>query len=195
MTPPILGIFASAVTGGVSATSFESIATTTVGAGGASSITFSSIPAGYTHLQIRCMSRDNRLSASENNISAYFNSDSAGTNYYWHLLEGSGSSAYSDSVPTNSAAPLSFGLSASNNAASGIYGVSVVDILDYANTNKYKTIREITGIDRNGSGYIRFASGLWSSTSAITTINLYPQTSVTFSQYSHFALYGIKGAA
>ena len=34
-------------------TSYESIATTTVGSGGASSITFSSIPATYAHLQIR----------------------------------------------------------------------------------------------------------------------------------------------
>lgn len=34
-------------------TDYDSIATTTVGAGGAASITFSSIPSTYQHLQIR----------------------------------------------------------------------------------------------------------------------------------------------
>lgn len=196
MTPPILGIFASAVTGGVSTTSFESIATTTVGSGGASSITFSSIPSTFTHLQIRVLSRDNRTGGTTNNISGYFNSDSNAANYYWHYMEGGGASTEAGSVTNLSVVPLSFGIAASSNASASVFGVSVIDILDYANTNKNKTIRVLSGSDTNGSGgYVRLASGLWSSTSAITAITLNPQTSGTYNQYTHFALYGIKAAA
>jgi hypothetical protein len=43
--------------------------------------------------------------------------------------------------------------------------------------------------------YIRFMSGLWMSTSAISSITLYPQPTGSLAQYSSFALYGIKGAS
>ena len=54
---PILGVIASGISGHLTPpwpdNSYYQIGTTTVGAGGSSSITFSSIPATYTHLQIR----------------------------------------------------------------------------------------------------------------------------------------------
>jgi hypothetical protein len=50
---PILGIIASAITGNLVTTSYESIETVTVGSGGSATVTFSSIPATYTHLQIK----------------------------------------------------------------------------------------------------------------------------------------------
>ena len=81
---PILGIYASQISGHLFAPSgaYDSIATTTVGAGGASSITFSSIPSTYTHLQVRITAKGNRGIVIEN---AYltFNGDS-GTNYNAH---------------------------------------------------------------------------------------------------------------
>jgi hypothetical protein len=53
---PILGIIASAITGNLVTTSYESIETVTVGSGGSATVlTFSSIPATYTHLQIRVL--------------------------------------------------------------------------------------------------------------------------------------------
>ena len=72
--------------------------------------------------------------------------------------------------------------------------VSVIDILDYANTNKYKTIRALTGQDGNGTGTatdwrLTFGSGLWMNTNAITSIKT---VNVNFRNYSHIALYGIK---
>jgi hypothetical protein len=54
---PILGIIASAITGNLVTTSYESIATVTVGGGGAATVAFTSIPATYTHLQIRGIGR------------------------------------------------------------------------------------------------------------------------------------------
>jgi hypothetical protein len=66
--------------------------------------------------------------------------------------------------------------------------------LDYANTNKYKTTRSIGGNDNNGSGFVSLISGLWLSTSAISNIEIIPLNGTLWTQYSHFALYGIKGA-
>jgi hypothetical protein len=63
---------------------FESIATTTVGAGGATTITFSSIPATYQHLQIRVLARTNR-SAGVDIMSMRMNGDT-GNNYSDHLV-------------------------------------------------------------------------------------------------------------
>jgi len=70
----------------------------------------------------------------------------------------------------------------------------IVDILDYANTNKYTTMRSLSAYDANGSGLVWFQSLLWMNTNAITNIKIIRSTS-GFNQYSHFALYGIKGAA
>ena len=71
-----------------STNSYESIATVTVGAGGSSSISFSSIPSTYKHLQIRSI---NLSSSTDNNILMRFNSDS-GANYSRHYVYGDGAS-------------------------------------------------------------------------------------------------------
>jgi hypothetical protein len=168
---------------------YESIATTTVGSGGQTPITFSNIPQTYKHLQLRIMSRDAR-SATANNLFATFNGDTA-SNYSNHNLIGDGASAISEGYANE--AQMVFGLSTSNSAAANIFGVSIVDILDYTNTNKYKTVRTLTGADQNGSGTIRLWSSNWRSSSAVTSITLYGGTTPNLSQYSSFALYGIKG--
>lgn len=176
---PILGIWASQNYSRYSLpTSYESIATTTVGSGGSTSVTFSSIPSTYTHLQIRLMN----LSATEaNGILIRFNSDS-GTNYAEHDLRGSGTAVNAYAYTSQTGAQL--GMFGSSTAP----GVAIGDILDYTNTNKYKTLRTLYGYDKNGGGYIFLSSGLWMSTNAITSITL---SGGTFNQYSHFALYGI----
>ena len=71
------------------------------------------------------------------------------------------------------------------------YGVNIIDILDYTNTNKYKTTRMISGYDVNGAtGFIQQSSGLWMNTSAINRIDLV--SSGNFTTASTFALYGVK---
>ena len=189
---PILGIIASANQSQfISTASFESIATTTVGSGGASSITFSSIPSTYTHLQIRTMVKTNEGTTGATNIEMRFNSDTAG-NYTRHYLFGNGSSA--NSGGGGGASYLTTG-SAAQGGVANTFGVSVIDILDYANTNKYKTMRSLSGVDQNtsGSSFIWGAqSGVWLNTSAITSISLFSNSS-NLTQYSSFALYGIKG--
>lgn len=187
---PILGILASANYPRVTS-SYESIATTTVGSGGASTITFSSIPSTYTHLQIRGLVRTNRAT-NPDGLFIKFNSDS-GTNYAWHDLNGDGASAAASAGSSDTAGQIQRFTGANQTASS--FGVFITDILDYKSTNKYKTVRSLGGYDANGSGRIDLISSLWmNSASAITQIDISSTSSSTIQQYSSFALYGIKGA-
>ncbi len=170
--------------------SFESIATTTVGSGGSSTITFSSIPATYTHLQIRGIGRSDAASGNSW-IYLRFNGDS-GTNYASHYLRGNGTAASASALTgAGNNTEQRLGDFPRADATSGIFGVGVIDILDYTNTNKYKTTRFLGGADKNGSGVVSLYSSVWLSTSAVTSITLTPQTD-NWVQYSSFALYGIK---
>jgi hypothetical protein len=115
------------------------------------------------------------------------NSDTA-SNYSYHYLEG-----FNTSITSGNASNQGFMqfYSIGGNAGSSIFGTQIIDLLDYADTNKYKTIRELGGVDGNtAGGSMYLASGNWRSTSAINSITF--STSFTFSQYSSFALYGIK---
>ena len=167
---------------------FESIATVTVGSGGASSVSFTSIPNTYTHLQVRILTRST-FTDTQWPIFVQPNSDN-GNNYSYHNLSGDGSSASASAASTQGLMQLG-DTSAANGLASS-FGVFIIDFLDYANTNKYKTSRTLYGYDLNGSGKVGMRSGLWQSTSAITSLVF--GTGSNFAQYSHFALYGIRSA-
>jgi hypothetical protein len=169
---------------------FESIATVTVGGGGSSSISFTSIPATYSHLQLRFMARSSRNQNAGYAVISY-NSDTS-TNYSYHSLYGQGSSVAADAVATSNYQTLIYLPGALRTAS--VFGVAVVDILDYANTNKYKTLRVLDGYDSNGAGELAFQSGNWRNTDAITSITITEYNSNNFIEYSSFALYGIKAA-
>ena len=181
---PILGIYASQISGHLSTNNFSSIATQTVGSGGASSVTFSAIPSTYTHLQIRC----NVLMGTTVDLDLQFNSDT-GANYAYHALYGTGSAAGSLAA-TSTSNGVYFGQY--RTGATSACG-AVVDILDYTNVNKNKTVRALSGIDTNSTnGIVFLTSGLWMNTSAISNITIYSKDAISFAQYSSFALYGIR---
>jgi hypothetical protein len=119
-----------------------------------------------------------------------FNSDS-GANYSDHQLLGDGSAA--SAAAASSANFIRVNRFAGATAPAGTFGATVIDVLDYANVNKYKTLRNLGGVDANGSGDIFLISGNWRSTSAITSITIAVGGGTVFNQYSQFALYGIKG--
>jgi hypothetical protein len=184
---PILGVIDSGKSGHLAEpNSYYSIATQTVGSGGASSITFSSIPSTYTHLQIRALLKTSS-SAGSYIYPMRFNADS-GSNYSNYYMRGNGSSV--SATNGSSQASISFG-DYPNSTNTNMFGVVIIDILDYANTNKYKTMRYLEGFDTNGSGQVNFGSSLWKSTSAISNISMADNYG-NFAQYSSFALYGIK---
>lgn len=181
---PILGIYASArppITG-----DYESIATVTVGSGGSSAITFSSIPSTYQHLQIRIIARD---AGGSGEFKIELNSDTTTTNYRRHGIQGDGSTAYAFTSNNNTDAAMPY-----SGQTASVFGGYVIDILDYANTNKNTTIRTLGGHDLNGSGIMGFYSNLWNNTAAVTSIDLKIPGGTNFAQYSHFALYGCKSA-
>jgi hypothetical protein len=189
---PVLGIVASQISGHLFAPSgaYDSIATATVGSGGAASVTFSSIPSTYTHLQVRLIGRDNR-GIFRDFFGINFNSDT-GNNYAGHSLSGDGATASASGYSTFGEIQF-IGVSASGaNNASG-FGACIIDILDYQNTSKYKTVRGLGGYDDNGQGIVQFQSGLWQNTNAITQVDITPGSGTSFSQYTQIALYGIKG--
>ena len=169
--------------------SYESIATVLVGSGGSSTITFSSIPSTFKHLQIRAISR------AVNNVGGddpllRLNSDS-GNNYSWHRLTGNGAAASAVAGASQPQVRYAYN-TADASYGSNIFTGFVLDLLDYQNTSKNKTLRVLSGADNNGSGYINLTSGAWYNTAAVNRIDLLPYSG-NFAQFSQFALYGIKG--
>ena len=174
-----------------STTAFESISTVTVGAGGSSSITFSSIPSTYTHLQIRGIWKNNTAAIDIQYVELTVNGSSSG--YSYHNIRGNGSATTAGAGSSLDRTYQPFSLPSNNASYANMFGTGIIDILDYGNTNKYKTIRTLFGFDGNGSGIAGLGSGSWQNTSAITSIQLKDQSAGNFTQYSSFALYGIKG--
>lgn len=170
---------------------FEPIATVTVGSGGASSITFSGIPSGFQHLQLRAISRSTTSGTSSTGLVIRFNSDS-GSNYAHHRLYGTGAAAVS--VGSASQTGGVFGNHPQSGATANVFSAIVCDILDYTSTAKNKTVRSFNGYDLNGSGLVLVDSSLWMSTAAITSITIFDGSSglPNTAQHSTFALYGIK---
>ena len=180
---PILGVTASQLVMGNPA--YESISTVTVGSGGTSVITFSSIPSTYKHLQIRALCQTDRTTYPFDDVYVTINGDT-GANYFNHSLKGNGSSTSSSSAGNQ------FGLQISTPTA-GVFTPILWDILDYSNTNKYKTSRFLNGTDTNSDGFVWFGSSLWKNTAAITSISFNSQWGTGWTQHTKFALYGIKG--
>ena len=176
-----------------STSAFESIATTVVGSGGTSTINFNSIPGGYKHLQIRGIARHSLATTGLNLALMTFNSDT-GTNYTRHRVQGNGSS--SSSTGSINETSITVTLQPHNSETGNTFGSFIIDILDYSNTNKFKTVRSFDGVDTNLStgSAVAIRSGLWRSTSAVTSISI-AQNGNNFTEFSHFALYGIKGVA
>lgn len=189
---PVLGIFASQITGKLYTPtgSMYHIASTTVGTAVAT-VDFGSIPADYTHLQIRVMTQDTR-NTPVNRLSIRVGNGSidTGSNYSYHYMQGNGSAT--EVSADTSVARIPAGYSNSATTLSSTYGVGIWDILDYANTNKKKTVRILSGCDLNGSGEVGFASGGWYNTAAIDTIQFFSNNAGNLSQYSTFSLYGVK---
>lgn len=191
---PILGVLASGISGHLfnPTGSYTSIATATVDASGANTITFTSIPSTYTHLQIRWLARS-AGAFNGDNFKITFNSDTASNYTQYHEILGDGSTAAAYNATTSTFTEVD--QFAGGNKAANIFGAGVIDILDYTNVNKNKVIRALSGYDANGTGAMVFGSGMWrNSSTAISSITFTTAQTGTpnFAQYTQLALYGIK---
>lgn len=166
------------------AQTFKAIATTTVGSGGASSISFSSISSAYNDLNILISGRTTE-SITYGYISISFNG--AGTLSYKRVL------GYATGVNSSTGS-----LFVSNNTpGTGIFGSTSIYIPNYSGSSQ-KSFSMETVMEANSttseSALDAMLVGLWSDSAAITTITLTPLSSQTFLQYSTATLYGIKNS-
>ena len=154
--------------------------------------TFTSIPQTYEHLQLRVFTKSQ--AAGTDYYNWRYNEDATSGNYRTHTLLGNGTSASANTNPTgNTTAHIPTENPGTN--ATSVFGVIILDILDYSNTNKYTTTRILAGWDANGSGQVSLSSGLWLSTAAVTNIAIGGYaTQLTTSGNASYALYGIKRA-
>ena len=161
-------------------------AITSLSSTGSNSYTFSGIPTnGYKHLQLRI----NWMSTTDNgSLRIRFNGDT-GSNYAAHRLLGEGSSARA--LASTSQSYIRAGLHWEGSGGQPV--VYVIDLLDFASTSKYKTLRALSGVDKNGTGEIGLSSGLWMNTNAINSITFYEEYGNVTSAGFNAALYGVKG--
>ena len=167
------------------AQAYVPIQTVTVGSGGASSIDFTSIPQTYTDLVVYVSARTS-YSGIEDYIRFQFNGTT--TNLSSRYLYGSGSGVGSASVSDNYSAIIG------NTATANTFANSYFYLPNYTSSN-YKSLSIDTTTEHNGSeAYAQLIAGLWSNTSAITSIEIVCGSSFSFVQYSTFYLYGILKA-
>jgi hypothetical protein len=188
---PVLGTLASSVqkiTG-----SFESIATAT-GTGSSATITFSSIPATYKSLQFRILGKNTDTSVGGTQAIVRFNSDT-GTNYAYHFIRAEGTTAAAGGGSSNGSMEWNGVYPSSAATQANMMGTGIIDIIDYASTSKYKTLRGFHGWNGNtvDNGWVVLNSGLWMSTSAINSVSIITNGS-NWTSNTTIALYGIKGA-
>jgi hypothetical protein len=188
----MLNNIAAILNAGVAAStnSYESIATGS-GTGSSNTISFSSIPSTYKHLQIRGIVKSTTSGSSFSSVGFNVNSDTS-SSYTRHILYGNGANP---ALAYGAGAGTTWYIGANDFPTAGytsIFGAHILDILDYTDTNKNTTVRALTGCDVNGAGEIALSSTVFLKTNAITSIQLV-SASGNFATGTQYALYGIKG--
>ena len=166
------------------ADTFVKIATVTVGAGGASSINFNSIPSTYTDLQVLLSTRSSYPSGGTPSIYMLINGSTSGQAE--KVVYGNGSSAAS-SGGTNG-----YVWTSSNSYTANTFGNASFYIPNYASSN-YKSY-SADGVSENNATSVATAltAGVRQTSSSITTLSF--TTDGNWMQYSTATLYGITKA-
>jgi hypothetical protein len=171
-------------------TTFTKIASVTVGSGGASSIDFTSIPSTYTDLVVKLSARRSQAYAD---TYLRFNNDS-GANYSWRQVRGDGSSTSSASGSAQTYALSGNGADRSTYTAN-TFGSIEIYVPNYAGSNAKSFSVDSVNENNATQADAMLLAGLWSGTSAINRVTLYPDIGYgDFVQYSTATLYGIKNS-
>lgn len=163
----------------------------TVGSGGQSSITFSSIPSTYTDLVLKVSGRSSR-SADRDELQVVFNSTAS--SYSGKNLIGfdSNSTASFNSSPSTYLAGLNI---SGSSATTSTFGSTEIYIPNYAgSTNKSVSVETVGENNSSTSWIVQMNAGLWSNTAAITSITLSVTSTFSFVQHSTAYLYGVSNA-
>jgi len=157
----------------------------TVGAAGASSVTFSSIPqTGYTDLVVKASARSDSSSVA---LLVNFNGNSS--SYASLRLYGSGSATFSDTHGSSAQNAIVGGVDISTFTSNTFSSVELV-IPNYTSAN-FKSSSADSVTENNATlSWAALGANLWSNTAAITSIALTPGSG-NFVQHSTFYLYGV----
>jgi hypothetical protein len=156
----------------------------------AATVTFSSIPSTYKHLQVRYVAGTTDGTTSTQQIRLQFNG-SAASAYTAHNLQGNGSSVSSNAfTPFLRTNILLDSAITGDGHGSGVFGAGIIDILDYGSTTKNTTVRALGGLTPNN--YVHLTSGAWINTAAVTSLAL-TSSGTAFRIGTRFSLYGSNG--
>jgi len=162
--------------------------TVTVGAGGAASIDFSSIPSTYTDLVLKLSARGTTTSGARDSLLATLNFNGTSTTYTVKVVRASGGTPSASST----GGPTGGYVNASNFTAS-TFSSTEIYVPNYASSNaKSFSIDSVT--EQNATGWdtiMGLEAALWNGTSAINQITLTLDYG-NFAQYSTASLYGIS---
>lgn len=148
---------------------YAAIASATI-TGSATQVLFTNIPQYYKHLQLRMTARGNSTNTSAA-TGIQFNAD--GNNNYawgWHNLYSDGASATGSNGGGTNYPVIYMNIVPGSTFNAALYSAEVVDILDYSDNAKFKTVRSMGGYDANGSGFVDITSGLWQSLQPISSM-------------------------
>lgn len=164
---------------------YVKIQSVTVGSGGTSTIEFSNIPATFDDLLVKMSTRNTATGVGAwQAFDIGFNG--VLTNRSWRFLGGTGSAAI-----TGSGTAI-LGQSSSGDTTASTFANGEIYIPNYAGaTNKSVSVDQAT--ENNATAALIYpGAGLWSSTAAITSIQLASNYAGLFAQHSTATLYGIK---
>ena len=166
------------------ASTYELIASVTVGAGGASSIDFTSIPATYTDLVVKLSTRGT-YSSFNDSVYYHFNGDTSSRTV--RTLVGTGTAAQSQSYST-----MMLRDGVGSTATSNTFANGEIYIPNYAGSTYKSSSGDIVS-ENNATDAIKgMTANLWSNTAAINRVTLTGDGN--FVQYSTAYLYGVKNA-
>lgn len=156
----------------------------------AASVTFSNIPSSYTDLCLKFSARSGRAQGFlTDSLVVQFNGIATGYSARY-LYVNSGSSII---AATGSGGTFTSGSVNSNDSTASTFGNSTLYIYNYAGSTNKATWSYGTSPINNSTGfYMSIATGLWSNTSAITSMVLTTATGTNYQAGSTFYLYGIK---
>lgn len=145
------------------------------------SVNFSSIAADWTDLTLVGLIG---TTTGNNNIQIQVNSDTTST-YSYTFLAGNGTAAYSGRYSNQT----QYVTDNYSYPGTGVESTYILQFPSYSNTNVYKTI---LGTSATASRAVTKTVALWRSTSAITSIKVYPGGGDTLKAGSTFTLWGVK---
>jgi hypothetical protein len=162
------------------------IASSTVGAGGAATISFTSIPSSYSDLVLKVSARTNTARDSSGyyyQITVNGSTADQATRY----INGNGTG-----ISTNSFSRL-FGYAVPSDYTSSTFSSDDWYFSNYAGSTSKSATAEITNENNSTLSDMNLLAGLWSQSAAISSISIAPAGG-SFVQYSTASLYGIKNS-